>query len=75
MQLNVFVLPVKNPPAAEAEMNALLRGHRVLAVKKELLHDPRSQGANELRRPLPGMGDASRADEPLRAGLGACRHL
>ena len=75
MQLKVFVLPVKNLGAAEAEMNAFLRGHRVLAVKKELLHDPRSQGANDLRRPLPGAGDASRADECLRSGIGACRHL
>jgi hypothetical protein len=28
MQLKVFVLPVKNLGAAEAEMNAFLRGHR-----------------------------------------------
>ncbi len=33
MQLKVFVLPVKNLGEAEAEMNAFLRGHRVLAVK------------------------------------------
>jgi len=33
MQLKVFVLPVRNLGAAEAEMNAFLRGHRVLAVK------------------------------------------
>ena len=37
MQLRVFVLPVKNLGAAEAEMNAFLRGHRVLAVKKEFV--------------------------------------
>lgn len=37
MQLKVFVLPVKNLGAAEAEMNAFLRGHRVLAVKKEFV--------------------------------------
>ena len=35
MQLKLFVLPIKNLEAAEAEMNAFLRGHRVLAVKKE----------------------------------------
>jgi len=29
MQLKLFVLPIKNPGAAEAEMNAFLRGHRV----------------------------------------------
>ena len=39
MQLKVFVLPVKNLGAAEAEMNAFLRGHRVLAVKKEFVPD------------------------------------
>jgi len=37
MQLKVFVLPVKNLGAAEAEMNAFLRGHRVLAVKREFV--------------------------------------
>ena len=35
MQLKLFILPVKNFCAAEAEMNAFLRSHRVLAVKKE----------------------------------------
>jgi hypothetical protein len=49
MQLKVFVLPVRNLGAAEAEMNAFLRGHWVLAVKKELLHHPRSQGAYYLQ--------------------------
>jgi superfamily II DNA helicase RecQ len=39
MQLKLFVLPVKNLAAAEAEMNAFLRGHRVLAVKKEFVSD------------------------------------
>lgn len=37
MQLRLFVLPVKNLEAAEAEMNAFLRSHRVLSVKKELV--------------------------------------
>jgi superfamily II DNA helicase RecQ len=37
MQLKLFVLPVKNLDAAEAEMNAFLRSHRVLTVKKELV--------------------------------------
>jgi formylglycine-generating enzyme required for sulfatase activity len=35
MQLRLFILPVKNPSAAEAEVNAFFRSHRVLAVKKE----------------------------------------
>ena len=39
MQLKLFVLPVKNLAAAEAEMNTFLRGHRVLAVKKEFVPD------------------------------------
>ena len=39
MQLKLFVVPVKNVNAAEAEMNAFLRGHRVLAVKKEFVAD------------------------------------
>jgi superfamily II DNA helicase RecQ len=39
MQLKLFVLPIKNLGAAEAEMNAFLRGHRVLAVKKEFVSD------------------------------------
>ena len=39
MQLKVFMLPVKNLGAAEAEMNAFLRGDRVLAVKKEFVAD------------------------------------
>ena len=39
MQLKLFILPVKNVSAAEAEMNAFLRSHRVLAVKKEFVSD------------------------------------
>jgi len=35
MQLKMFVVPIKNVNEAEAEMNGFLRGHRVLAVKKE----------------------------------------
>jgi hypothetical protein len=39
MQLKLFILPVKNLSAVEAEMNAFLRSHRVLTVKKELVAD------------------------------------
>jgi superfamily II DNA helicase RecQ len=39
MQLKLFILPVKNVAAAEVEMNAFLRSHRVLAVKKEFVPD------------------------------------
>jgi superfamily II DNA helicase RecQ len=39
MQLKLFILPVKNLDAAEAEMNAFLRSHRVLTVKKEFVAD------------------------------------
>jgi superfamily II DNA helicase RecQ len=37
MQLKMFVVPIKNVSEAEAEMNGFLRGHRVLAVKKEFV--------------------------------------
>jgi hypothetical protein len=36
MQLKTFLLPIKNLTAPEGEMNAFLRSHRVLAVKKEI---------------------------------------
>jgi len=39
MQLKLFVVPIKNVSEAEAEMNGFLRGHRVLAVKKEFVPD------------------------------------
>jgi superfamily II DNA helicase RecQ len=39
MQLKMFTIPIKNVSEAEAEMNAFLRGHRVLAVKKEFVPD------------------------------------
>ena len=39
MQLKLFIVPVKNLAEPEAEMNAFLRGHRVLAVKKEFVPD------------------------------------
>jgi superfamily II DNA helicase RecQ len=39
MQLRLFVVPVKNIAAAEAEMNAFLRAQRVLAMKKEFVPD------------------------------------
>ena len=39
MQLKLFILPVKNLSAAEAEMNAFLRSRRVLAVNREFVGD------------------------------------
>ena len=39
MQLKLFIVPIKNVSAAEAEMNAFLRVNRVLAVKKEFVPD------------------------------------
>ena len=42
MQLKLFILPVKNLSAPEAEMKAFLRSHRVLAVKKEFVSDEES---------------------------------
>ena len=45
MQLKLFILPVKNLDAAEGEMNAFLRSHRVLAVKKEFVADGNCSGS------------------------------
>ena len=39
MQLKTFMVPVKNPGAAEAELNGFLRSHRVSAVRKEFVAD------------------------------------
>ena len=39
MQLKMFMVPVRNMTTAEKEMNAFLRGHRVLAVKNEFVAD------------------------------------
>jgi superfamily II DNA helicase RecQ len=39
MQLRLFIVPLKNVVEAEQEMNIFLRGHRVLAVKKEFVPD------------------------------------
>lgn len=41
--LKLFVLPIKNLFAAEAEMNAFLGSHRVLAVKKAFVADGENQ--------------------------------
>ena len=39
MQLKLFIVPVKNLALPEGEMNAFLRSHRVLAVRKEFVSD------------------------------------
>jgi len=39
MQLKLFIVPVKNLSIPEGEMNAFLRSHRVLAVRKEFVGD------------------------------------
>lgn len=39
MQLKLFIVPVKNLSLPEGEMNAFLRAHRVLAVRKEFVCD------------------------------------
>jgi hypothetical protein len=39
MQPKVFMARVENVTAAEAEVNTFLRGHRVLAVKREFAAD------------------------------------
>jgi hypothetical protein len=35
----MFIIPIKNVSEAEAEMSGLLRGHRILAGKKEFVPD------------------------------------
>ena len=55
MQLKLFIMPVKNLAAAEAEMDAFQRGHRVLAVKKEFVETVQQLGLAQgrgLRDPL-----------------------
>jgi hypothetical protein len=44
MQLKLFIVPVKNLSIPEGEMNAFLRSHRVLAVKKKLYDDIKPSG-------------------------------
>ena len=39
MQLKLFIVPVKNLSVPEGEMNAFLRAHRELAVRKEFVSD------------------------------------
>jgi superfamily II DNA helicase RecQ len=40
MQLKFFMIPATHPADMEAEVNAFLRGHRVLSVRKELVTSP-----------------------------------
>ena len=42
MQLKLFIVPVKNLSIPEGEMNAFLRSHRVLAVRKEFVMDEKN---------------------------------
>jgi hypothetical protein len=56
MQLKLFVIPVKNLGGAEAEMNGFLRGHRVLAVKKDTLSPFTIQRNGPFARPASGSG-------------------
>jgi hypothetical protein len=51
MQLKLFMVPVKSLESAEAEMNAFLRSHRVLTVKKELVAD--GENSSWRRKHLP----------------------
>ena len=39
MPLKLYIVPVKNLSVPEGEMNAFLRGHRELAVRKEFVSD------------------------------------
>jgi len=46
MQLKLFIVPVKNLSIPEGEMNAFLRSHRVLAVRKEFVSDGENKGVS-----------------------------
>jgi hypothetical protein len=62
MQLKLFIVPVKNLSLPEGEMNAFLRSHRVLAVRKEFVSDGENSLPWQIRgRKPPG---ASRLAEP-----------
>ena len=37
MQLKTFVIPVLSPERSEGDLNAFLRGHRVLYVERQLV--------------------------------------
>ena len=54
MQLKMFVAPIKNLGDAEAEMNGFLRGHRVLAIKKEFTAIPQHAGVSGRASDLQG---------------------
>ena len=68
MQLKLFILPVKNLNAAEAEMNAFLRSRRVLAVKKEFVADGENSFwtfcVEYLESAPPGTGSAGLSGRP-----------
>jgi hypothetical protein len=74
MQLKTFVLPIKNLQAAEAEMNAFLRSHRVLAVKSpvrgEMFVEPQAHGIVESRRDDMFIARAhNERPSPVRGGM------
>ena len=37
MQFRIFSIPVMGDPSSEAELNAFLRAHRVISVRRELV--------------------------------------
>jgi len=68
MQLKVlFMAPVENVTAAEAEVNAFLRGHRVLAVKKEFVADGENLFSTAQRQEHDGTQKAN-ADQLAKTG-------
>lgn len=66
MQLKTFVLPIKNLAAAETEMNAFLRSHRVLAVKKEFGSDAQNSFRTFCVQPNEGRCQLSAKSAALR---------
>ena len=59
MRLKVLMAPVENVTAAEAEVNAFLRGQRVSAVKKEFVTDGENLFSTAQRRELDGTQKAN----------------
>jgi len=60
MQLNMFIIPIKNVSEAEAEMSGFLRGHRILAGRRNSCRTGRTRSRLSAWSiwtvPVPGSG-------------------
>jgi hypothetical protein len=57
MQLKLFILPVKNLDAAEAEMNAFLRSQGARTFLSAFVRAPAWEADKNVRAPLRGVDD------------------